>query len=106
MKHALQNGYRHLDCAWAYGNEKVFKRSCFTPLLSGRAEIRPLDHQEVGEGIKAAGVPRSEIFITGKLWCTRHQDVEKGLDETLADLGTDYVDLFLIHWPGKPHFRY
>lgn len=76
VKHALQNGYRHLDCAWAYGNEK-----------------------EVGEGIKASGVPRSEIFITGKLWCTRHQNVEKGLDETLADLGTDYVDLFLIHWP-------
>lgn len=69
-------GYRHIDCAWAYGNEK-----------------------EVGEGIRASGVPRSDIFITSKLWGTYHTRVEECLDETLANLGTDYLDLYLIHWP-------
>ncbi|PCH35164.1 Aldo/keto reductase [Wolfiporia cocos MD-104 SS10] len=69
-------GYRHIDCAWMYGNEK-----------------------EVGEGIRRSGVPRSEIFITSKLWCTQHNQVEAALDDTLANLGTDYLDLYLIHWP-------
>ncbi|KAF9051642.1 NADP-dependent oxidoreductase domain-containing protein [Panaeolus papilionaceus] len=69
-------GYRHIDCAWAYGNEK-----------------------EVGEGIRASGVPRSEIFVTSKLWGTYHSRVEECLDETLANLGTDYLDLYLVHWP-------
>ncbi|KAI6028222.1 NADP-dependent oxidoreductase domain-containing protein [Pisolithus marmoratus] len=73
---ALGNGYRHIDCAWAYGNEK-----------------------EVGEGLRASGVPRSEVFITSKLWGTYHRRVEECLDETLANLGTDYLDLYLIHWP-------
>jgi len=69
-------GYRHIDCAWIYGNEK-----------------------EVGDGIRASGVPREEIFITSKLWGTYHSRVEECLDETLANLGTDYLDLYLIHWP-------
>jgi len=69
-------GYRHIDCAHCYGNEA-----------------------EVGQGIVAAGVPRSELFITGKLWSTYHTRVEEQLDITLKDLQTDYVDLFLIHWP-------
>ncbi|KAF7789685.1 hypothetical protein EIP86_000631 [Pleurotus ostreatoroseus] len=77
VEYALKEaGYRHIDCAWAYGNEK-----------------------EVGEGIRRSGVPRSEIFITSKVWCTRQQDVEVALDETLANLGTDYLDLYLMHWP-------
>lgn len=69
-------GYRHIDCAWAYANEK-----------------------EVGEGIRASGVPRSEIFITSKLWGTWHDRVEECLDQTLTNLGTDYLDLYLVHWP-------
>jgi len=69
-------GYRHIDCAWAYGNEK-----------------------EVGEGIRASGVPRSEIFITSKLWGTWHSRVEECLDQSLANLGVDYLDLYLVHWP-------
>ncbi|OSX61097.1 hypothetical protein POSPLADRAFT_1047366 [Postia placenta MAD-698-R-SB12] len=77
VEYALKEvGYRHIDCAWAYGNEK-----------------------EVGEGIRKSGVPRSEIFITSKLWCTHHSRVEAALEETLANLGTDYLDLYLIHWP-------
>ncbi|KAK7408953.1 hypothetical protein QQX98_008897 [Neonectria punicea] len=78
VENALNSGYRHIDCAAIYRNEA-----------------------EVGEGIRKSGVERSEIFITGKLWNTKHapEDVEKGLDKSLKDLGTDYLDLFLMHWP-------
>lgn len=69
-------GYTHVDGAWCYGNEK-----------------------EVGEGIKASGVPRDKIWITGKVWGTYHSRVEDSLNETLEALGTDYLDLYLIHWP-------
>ncbi|KAM0327070.1 hypothetical protein ACHAQA_006195 [Verticillium albo-atrum] len=75
---ALKAGYRHVDCAAIYRNEA-----------------------EVGEGIRKSGVSRSEIFLTGKLWNTNHapEDVEAGVNKTLQDLGTDYLDLFLMHWP-------
>ncbi|CEQ39029.1 SPOSA6832_00515, partial [Sporobolomyces salmonicolor] len=73
---ALKSGYRHIDGAWIYGNEK-----------------------EVGEGIKASGVPREDIFVTSKLWCTKHRKVEEAVKESLSLLGLDYLDLYLIHWP-------
>ncbi|KAI0420764.1 aldehyde reductase 1 [Xylaria grammica] len=78
VEHALRGGYRHIDAAACYGNEN-----------------------EVGEGIRASGVPRADIFVTSKLWNTHHRphDVESALDETLKNLGTDYLDLYLIHWP-------
>ncbi|KAJ6093560.1 glycerol dehydrogenase, partial [Penicillium sp. IBT 16267x] len=76
--HALKVGYRHLDCALVYGNE-----------------------HEVGEAIKTSGVPRDQIFITSKLWCTYHDRVSECLEQTLEALQTDYVDLYLIHWPVR-----
>lgn len=55
----------------------------------------------MGAGIAASGVPRQDIFLTSKLWNTHHApaDVEEAVDESLADLRTDYLDLYLIHWP-------
>ena len=78
VSRALEIGYRHIDTAEMYGNEK-----------------------EVGEGIRNAGLDRSEIFITSKLNNSFHEpdDARRAFETTLSDLGFDYVDLFLIHWP-------
>ncbi|KAF7885500.1 uncharacterized protein EAF02_004009 [Botrytis sinoallii] len=79
VSYALSIGYKHIDCAYVYGNE-----------------------EEVGQGLKeafASGVKREDIFITTKLWCTYHTRVEEALDKSLKRLGLDYVDLYLMHWP-------
>jgi len=78
VKEALGIGYRHVDTAEMYGNER-----------------------EVGEGIRASGLDRGEVFVTSKLDNGMHKpdDARKAFDVTLSDLGFDYVDLFLIHWP-------
>ncbi|KAF9314728.1 hypothetical protein BG000_008624 [Podila horticola] len=78
VKVALQSGYRHIDCAWIYGNEK-----------------------EVGEAIRESNIPREELFITTKLWNNSHrpEEVLPALEASLKNLGLDYVDLYLIHWP-------
>ncbi|RMY65506.1 hypothetical protein D0863_09079 [Hortaea werneckii] len=78
VEEALKQGYRHIDCAAIYRNET-----------------------EVGAGIKKSGIPREEIFITGKLWNTKHrpEDVESAVDKSLKDLETSYLDLYLMHWP-------
>jgi alcohol dehydrogenase (NADP+) len=73
---ALESGYRHIDCAWIYGNEA-----------------------EVGEGLRLAGLPREEVFLTSKLWNGHHSDVEDGCRDSLRRLGVEYVDLYLFHWP-------
>jgi 2,5-diketo-D-gluconate reductase A len=75
---ALETGYRHIDTAEMYRNEKG-----------------------VGEGVRASGLDRSDVFITSKLNNGFHRpdDARRAFDETLAALGSDYVDLFLIHWP-------
>ncbi|KAJ4385558.1 hypothetical protein N0V93_009987 [Gnomoniopsis smithogilvyi] len=75
---ALKSGYRHIDTAAAYGNEK-----------------------EVGDGIKASGVPRSEFFLTTKLNNPDHKRVPDALAESLEKLQTDYLDLYLMHWPAS-----
>lgn len=56
----------------------------------------------VGKAVKASGIPRSELFITTKLWNHKHAaaDVPQALEDSLKDLGTDYVDLYLMHWPS------
>ena len=73
---AVGIGYRHIDCAAVYGNER-----------------------EVGAAIAQTGVQREELWITGKLWNDRHADPEAACEEFLRDLGLDYFDLYLIHWP-------
>lgn len=81
---AIQDGYRHIDTAEAYGNE-----------------------ESVGKAIKKSNVKREELFITTKLWNTEH-----GYDKTMAafeqsmkKLQLQYLDLFLIHWPNPIAFR-
>ncbi|GLB37387.1 putative aado keto reductase [Lyophyllum shimeji] len=74
---ALKVGYRHFDTASLYGNEK-----------------------QVGDAIRASGIPRNEIFITTKLpinW----KDVRESFDESLKELDCGYIDLYLIHWPQR-----
>lgn len=80
VAHAIKVGYRHIDCAYCYGNED---------------EVG----QGIREGLEATGLERSDIFVTTKLWCTYHTRVEQNLDMSLKSLGTEYVDLYLMHWP-------
>jgi 2,5-diketo-D-gluconate reductase A len=81
VKAALDAGYRHVDTAAVYENE-----------------------EGVGRGIKQSGVARGEIFLTTKLWNVDQgfEQTLKAFDASLKRLGTDYVDLYLIHWPS-PH---
>ena len=75
---AFEIGYRHIDTAEMYRNEK-----------------------EVGEAVRTSGLDRSEVFVTSKLNNGFHEpdDAREAFERTLSDLGFDYVDLFLIHWP-------
>ncbi|MFA5122203.1 aldo/keto reductase [Zavarzinia sp.] len=79
VRHALVTGYAHVDTAAIYGNERG-----------------------VGEGIRASGVPREEIFVTTKLWNDKqgYDTTLSACERSLARLGLDYVDLYLIHWPA------
>ncbi len=78
VSEALEIGYRHIDTAEMYGNER-----------------------EVGEAIRASGLDRGDVYVTSKLSNAFHEprDAREAFDRTLSDLGFDYVDLFLIHWP-------
>ena len=78
VKDALDAGYRHIDTAFVYGNEVG-----------------------VGSGIKASGVNRGDIFLTSKHWvtCRGYEKTLEAIDTSLKNLGTDYLDLYLIHWP-------
>lgn len=76
---AIAIGYRHIDTASIYRNEEA-----------------------VGEGIKKSGITRSEIFITTKVWnnVTTEEETIAAFEESCSKLGVDYIDLYLIHWPG------
>src|SRR5438874_736756 len=76
---ALGLGYRLIDTAWKYGSERG-----------------------VGEGMRASGVPRSEIFLTTKVSheYLRPDDFARSVDESLRNLGVDFVDLLMVHWPN------
>ena len=78
VKAAVEIGYRHIDTAEMYGNEKG-----------------------VGQGVRDAGLDRADVFITSKLNNGFHKpdDARRAFDKTLSALESDYVDLFLIHWP-------
>jgi diketogulonate reductase-like aldo/keto reductase len=76
VRAALDVGYRHLDTATAYGNE-----------------------EQIGRAIRDSGVPREDLFITTKLPPDRGGEERTTIEASLAALGTDYVDLWLIHWP-------
>ena len=78
VSEALEVGYRHIDTAEMYGNEKG-----------------------VGEAIRASGLERDDVYVTSKLNNGFHRpdDARRAFERTLAELGFDYVDLFLIHWP-------
>ncbi|MDR0592369.1 MAG: aldo/keto reductase [Bifidobacteriaceae bacterium] len=76
---ALRLGYRHIDTAAFYGNEA-----------------------EVGQGLRRSGVAREDVFVTTKLWndAHAHDAALRAFDQSLGQLGLDYVDLYLIHWPA------
>jgi diketogulonate reductase-like aldo/keto reductase len=76
---ALALGYRHIDTAWKYGTERG-----------------------VGEGMRASGLPRKDIFLTTKVSheYLRTDDFARSVDESLKNLGVDHVDLLLVHWPN------
>ncbi len=78
VENALEAGYRHIDTAGAYGNEKG-----------------------VGEAIAASGIPREDLFVTTKLWNSQqgYDSALAGFESSLGRLGLEKVDLYLIHWP-------
>ena len=75
---ALRCGYRHLDTAAFYGNEEI-----------------------LGKSLRESGIPRDELFITSKIWRDDlgYDRARKSFEDSLQRLGTDYLDLCLIHWP-------
>jgi 2,5-diketo-D-gluconate reductase A len=85
VEDALAVGYRHIDTAVAYRNEKG-----------------------VGAAVAASGLPREDVFVTSKLWNSQqgHDSALEGFEKSLGRLGFDYVDLYLIHWPAPSQDRF
>jgi methylglyoxal/glyoxal reductase len=83
VKKAIQVGYRAIDTAAIYENE-----------------------EGVGQAIRESGVPREELFITSKVWNTEqgYETTLQAFDDSLNRLGLEYLDLYLIHWPGKDKY--
>lgn len=79
---AIQTGYRMIDTAEAYGNEK-----------------------EVGIGIRQSGIPREELFLVTKVNFKSYEQAEETVQQSLANLQTDYIDLLLLHWPFANYYK-
>ncbi|MEY9863657.1 diketogulonate reductase-like aldo/keto reductase [Catenulispora sp. GAS73] len=79
---ALAAGYRHIDTATVYGNER-----------------------DVGVAIRESGIPRDEVWVTTKLWNSDHNEPLAALETSLAKLGLDRVDLWLMHWPTSQRLK-
>lgn len=81
VEHAIRTGFNHIDTAAFYQNEEA-----------------------VGRGIRQSGARREDIFLTTKVWNTErgYDKTRRSFEESLKKLGTDYVDLYLIHWPANP----
>ncbi|KIP05271.1 hypothetical protein PHLGIDRAFT_128998 [Phlebiopsis gigantea 11061_1 CR5-6] len=75
-KNALQVGYRHIDTAAGYANEEL-----------------------VGQAVRESGIPRSEIFVTTKIWVRNGHRVRAAFEDSLKALDIEYIDLYLVHWP-------
>lgn len=84
VKHAIAEGYRHIDTAKTYGNEEA-----------------------VGQAVAQTDVPREDLFVTTKLWndVLTYDEAHEAIDQSLERLGLDYVDLLLIHWPNPIDVR-
>lgn len=84
VKHAIRCGYRHIDTASMYKNEVG-----------------------VGKGVRESSIPRSDVFVTTKLWNSDHgyDSTMKAFEQSLNRLGFDYIDLYLIHWPVAGKFN-
>ena len=82
--HALNAGYRHIDTAALYGNEKG-----------------------VGDAIKQSGIDRKDIFVTTKVWNSDqgYDSTLRAFDISMKKLGFDYIDLYLVHWPVKNKYK-
>ncbi|PPF65327.1 oxidoreductase [Clavibacter michiganensis] len=85
VAHALDAGYRHIDTAAFYENERG-----------------------VGQAVRASDVPRHDVFVTSKVWQSDHgyDETRRAFDASLSKLGFDYLDLYLIHWPAPRQNRY
>ncbi|MHC5251285.1 aldo/keto reductase [Listeria kieliensis] len=88
VKEAITAGYRLIDTAQIYGNER------------GTGE-------GIKQGLKAANLKREDLFVTSKVWNNHlsYEETVQAFHESLEKLGLDYLDLYLIHWPGKDAFR-
>ena len=85
IRWALEAGYRFFDTASLYGTEKI-----------------------LGEAVRESGIPREELILETKLWIDEMDDPEGALNRSLRRLGTDYVDIYMIHWPrraGDPNWK-